>query len=179
MSQKSLPEIFAKLPEEYQKYALLEALERMFAAGEWGRLDALFPGLLDMQIDGYFRGQIVSIGVRVASRLRNYDLAFARYGLFQELEETPELAQLKAETLMQLAIQVLPKWSDKLYDMWSRSISPDMPLPAQEITAKTGVLLADAFTRNHNKGMAEAVKDAMQKNLAENVWRRAIHRLAR
>lgn len=179
MRQKSMPEIFAKLPEEYQKSALLEALERMFADGEWGRLDELLPHLLGNQIDGYFMGLIVSLAVRVASRLRNYDLAFARYELFQELEETPELAQLKAETLMQLAIQLLPKWSDKLYDMWSRNTSPDMPLPAQEIAAKTWVLLADAFTRNRDKGMAEAVKEAMQKNLAENVWRRVSHRLAR
>lgn len=179
MSQKSLQEIFALLPEEYQKSALPEALERMFAAGEWGGLEDLLPVLLDMQIDGYFRGQIVSLGVRVASRLRNYELAFARYELFQELEDIPEFAQLKAETLMQLAIQLLPKWSDKLYDMWSRNISHDMPLPAQEIAAKTGVLLADAFTKNHEKGMAKAVKEAMQKNLAENVWHRISHRLAR
>lgn len=179
MSLKSLPELFALLPENYQKIGLFAALEQMFASGEWGWIEEAIPGLLDVDEDSTFKARIVSLGVRVASRLRNYELALETQKLFWDLTPNSEIAQIQAETLMQLAIQLLPAKADILCDLWEKSFTPDMSIPAQEIAAKTGVLLAEAFVKNRNQKMAVYIKDSMAKNLAEKVWRKTCYKIGK
>lgn len=177
MSQKNLPDIFALLPEGYQRIGMLGTLEQMFASGEWGWIEETFPALLEVDKDASFKAKVMSLGVRVALRLRNYELALERQRLFLDLERGSEIILLQAETLMQLAIQMLPAMTDNLYRLWVKSLSHDMPVPAQEIAAKTGVLLADAFIKNQKLGMAAHIKDSMAKKLAEKVWRTASQRI--
>lgn len=177
MSQRNMSDIFAHLPKDYQKIGLLGALEQMFASGEWGWIEEAIPGLLAVDEDSSFMARIVSLGVRVALRMKNYALAFERQRLFWELELNPEIAMIQAETLMQLAIQLLPAMADNLCALWVKSLSSDMPLSAQEIAAKTGVMLAEAFIKSRNRETALYIKDTMTENLAENIWRKASYKM--
>lgn len=172
-----LVEIFSLLPPEYQKKALVAALEQMFAEGQWPGLQDIVEQAEQMELDEIFWAVVLTIGIKAALRLREFDLAFGRYEILAQLREDEEIQLLQAEALYQLAIQLLPADAEKIYRLWQKVLQPWLPLPVQRILAKTGQLLGQEFARNGDSANLAALRGTLKEYLAERVYKSVAHRL--
>lgn len=177
MNQTTLADIFARLPKADQVAALIHSLEMIFARSEWPLINDLLPEILRMQGQEKLRTHALSIGVKAALRLREYDLAFEHYQQLQESGKSHTDTLLQIEALYQMVIQILPAKADKLSAIWESFISPDMPIEALEVWAKIGILLWQAFSKTRQEGRASYIKVRLQDHLPESLWNRNRYKL--
>lgn len=177
MSVGGLNGIYSLLPPERQKQALLSALEMMCAEGQWGALQDIAGQVPDIVADDNLRASILAIGIKASLRLREFEKAFGQFGLLSGLRTDMGIHLLQAEILYQMAIQILPLKANKLYTLWKELLFQDMPVEIQRSLAKTGVLLAQTFSKNGDPANSAAVKGELKRHLAGPVYQSLAHKL--
>lgn len=132
MSMNALQKIFATLPEPIQKIAVMQAMERMLANGQWPAANEIAsqiqrqPELLELHEAAAF------VEIRALLRLRELERAFHTYARLR-----PGL--VACEALYQLAANCLPNCYEKVVALWQKlsHAQPDLQdsLPGRLITS--------------------------------------------
>lgn len=138
MSKTDFVGVFAQLPESYQKEAILGCLKTMFTDGEWAAVSDMLGPIMEIPGQEKFKGDALAIGVNCALRLRDYELALARYRMLSALGGDMEFIGVSADALYQLAIQLLPERATQVFELWRPLVLPDMPQATQRTLGKIG-----------------------------------------
>lgn len=165
MSNQDLGKVLSQLPEYFQERTVISILNMMLSTGELDMANKLIEAISHILVRETFKAEAISIGVTVAVRSRNYQLASTRYDSIHSMNRTEEIINYIADALFHLSDLLLPDEPSKLAGLWHEAIAESLPFHAQTIFAQLGLMLYRQFYKNSDCEAANQIARSMKIHL--------------
>lgn len=178
MSNQDLGKVLSRLPEYFQERAVISSLNIMLSTGELDMANRLVEDISRSEARDTFKAEAISIGVAVAVRSRNPQLAGKRYDSIHSMNMTEKIINHLADALFNLSDLLLSDKPSRLAALWHDAISARLPFHAQTIFAQLGLMLCRQFYRNNDREAANLIARAMQIHLDPDFCGGSLEKLA-
>lgn len=163
MSNSDLLAVLSRLPERCLEQAIMDCVERRVSAGEYELADSMIRHVLRiLENRPALSASLAALGVKIAIRSRDLELAICRYGQISDYGHSEAIINLRSDALYYLAEGLLPEWPGRLFDLWLAALSEALPAHARFNLRSLGQLLDRHFARIGNGEMGRRIGCALE-----------------
>ena len=158
MSNSDLLAVAARLPDRCMEKAIMDCVDRHICACEYVLADALISVALGrLKKRPALSASLTALGVKIAVRTRDFDLAISRFGQIAAGGCTDEIINLQSDALYYLAEGLLPERPSLLFSLWQECLADRLTGHARFNLCSLGRLLAANFARIGNYEMVRRI----------------------
>lgn len=162
MGNEDLLAVLSRLPDSYLEQAIVNCVENRICAGEYAGAEALLAHALDaLRCRAGLSASLLALGVKLAIRTRNHELAIWRFGQIAGCGGAGDVLNAQSDALCHLAEGLLPERPSRLCELWEAALSGSLPCHARHNMHFLGRLLNRHFARIGNGDMCRRIGAAL------------------